>query len=281
MLLTRNSPVPPAADRPALVLDESGTWRHPESGVAAVARHRRLAEVVKPRVVARDGNAPEGVLFSLSEIVADARLNFAMQAGERLDGGDEPRFLVSWDVWLEHADEPAEAWLPEHDAAPGIDRYLAATERRWRFAKKALDDAGTDRTWAILIATRLGRSRRDVSETIGLSSGRIQQLNEDPPPELRRALDRFVDDAAEVVELVSSESHRSRGFDAPREIGSDRFDELVREMLALGLLEETSGRVAVTEDGRSLAAAQLTRRGRGRAARRHGVGRERAGDASG
>jgi hypothetical protein len=278
MLSTRDIREAPLGDRPRVVLDEAGIWRYADSGIAAVgARHVSLGEAVRPRLVGRQGESPEAVLLCLSEIVGDSRLNWALQAGTRLEGGHESEFLVPWAKWQEYAAEPVEAWLPEHDAT-GIDRCLASTERRVRLAKKGLDDAGRDRTWAILVATRVGRSRREVGEMLGLSTARVQQLNDDPPRELAEEVERFTRDAMKVVGAVGSDGRSRDDLQAPRGLGADRFEEVLEEMLALGLLDRSTDLVRVTDDGRSLSAG-LGRSALSRTAGEPGAGRERDGDA--
>ncbi len=280
MLLTRDSFAATVVDRPAVVRDDAGMWRYDGTGIAAVgARDVTLGELVKPRVLGREGEEPEAIILSLSEIIDDARLNWVLQVGTKLDGDDEPLFLVPLAVWQERAAEPVKAWLPEHDAS-GIDRCLAAAERHWRFAKKALDDAGRDRMRIILLATRMGKSRRDVGETLGLSSGRVQQLNEDPPAELAAEVDRFIGDAAEIAAGLAAHPSPSHEFPSHHGLGSDRFDELVTDMLALGLLDGTPDGLQVTDGGRSLAESESERRTNSRATRKARPSREQAGDAN-
>jgi hypothetical protein len=252
MLATLDSFVAPPATRPLLVRDEAGTWRYAGGGIVAVgARDVTLGDTVAPLVVARPGSEPEAVLLPLSAIVADHRLNWALQEGTRLEGDHEPLFKVSWSVWQEHAAEPVDAWLPEYDAS-GVDRCLAVAERRVRFAKQALEAAGRDRTWMVVLATHLGRSRRDVGETLGLSTGRVQQLNEDPPSAIAEEVERFVRDAAVVVRLIGDRPCPRDDLPLPRESGRDQLEEVVASMVVLGLLEEGPDGLTVTDDGRTL-----------------------------
>jgi hypothetical protein len=280
MLSSSDTPVTPTADGFVAVLDQAGIWRYGNSGIAAVgAKTRTLGDVVVPRVVVRGGEPPDGVLLTLSDIVADGRLNWAIQEGTRLDGGEEPQFFVNWPRWQEHAAEPVGAWLPERDAE-GIDRCLAMIERRWRFAKKALDDIGRDRMWVILLASRVGKSRREVGETLGLSAGRVQQLNEHPPAELLDELDRFTEDATRIVAALGPNACPREDLPTPRGLGSDRFDEVVAEMIVLGLLDSAGHAVQVTNDGHALATTGLGRPGLSRTNRKPGRSGERVGDAA-
>lgn len=277
MLTTPDIPAVPGSDRPVVVRDAAGTWCYEGTDVPAVgARSIKLGEVVNPLVLGRPGEQPEAVILSLSEIVADARLNWVLQAGKRLEGDVDALFKVPWELWQEHASQPVGAWLPEHDDF-GVNRALATSERRLRFAKKALDDAGRDRTRAILLATHVGKSRREVGETLGLSAARVQQLNEDPPADLVNRFDRFVRDASEIVAATGLDPCPRAELRAPSGLGSDGFDEVIAEMIALGLLEQTHDLVQVTDDGRSLAAVR-GRTALPRTTRKPGPGSERTRD---
>lgn len=239
-------------DRPAVVLDEAGEWRYAGTEIAAVgARNITLGEAVDPLMISRLGREPEAVLLPLSVIVDDQRLNWALQAGTRLNGGAEPQFEVPWSVWQEHAAEPVEAWLPECDAA-GIHRSLAAAEREFRFAKQALDATGLIRNRLVLLATKLGLSRREVGETLGLSTGRVQQLNEDPPGDVVRGLEEFLSAAALVAGLIGRGARLREEIPRPRELGADQMDQVMASMLVLGLLEEEADGLRLTDDGRAL-----------------------------
>jgi hypothetical protein len=279
MLATRDSAVASSVDNPVVVRDEAGVWRYDGTEIAAVgARDVTLAEVVNPRALARAGEEPDAIILSLSEIIADARLNWILQEGTKLDGGDEPLFLLSLELWQERSALPVKAWLPETDAS-GVDRCLAIAERNWRFARKALDDAGLDRTRLVLLASRMGRSRRDVSETLGLSSGRVQQLNDDPPLELAAEVDRFLRDASDVAVSLEARERSSSHPVTRRGLGADRSDEVVADMISLGLLEEMPDGLRVTEAGRSLASLEPQHSTSQRAKPNARLARKRAADA--
>jgi hypothetical protein len=234
------------------VRDEQGPWRYADTGIAAVgARDVTLGETADPPVIARAGREPEAVLIPLSSIIEDPRLNWALQAGTKLEGDQEPLFKVSWSVWQEHAAEPVDAWLPECDAS-GIDRHLAIAERQLRFAKQALDTASQDRVRMIVLATHVGRSRRDIGETLGLSAGRVQQLNEDPASAITKEVDDFVRDAAIVASLIRDGPYRREDIPLPRGFGRDRLEEIVDSMITLELLEEGAIGLQVTNDGEAL-----------------------------
>lgn len=263
------------ADRPALVLDEAGVWQYAGTDVVAVgARDITLAEVVNPLIIGRAGQEPEAVLLPLSAIIDDARLNWVLQEGTRLDGGGEPKFEVPWSIWQEHAEAAVDAWLPECDAT-GIDRPLAAAEREFRFTKQALEAAGLVRQRLVILATRLGRSRREVGETLGLSTGRVQQLNEDPPDELVAEVEEFIGAAALLAARLENGVCPRQDLPRPREFGADQLDQVVDSMLVLGLLEEVIEGLRLTDDGRALLDTAAKR-----AAQKTDADRERASNAA-
>jgi hypothetical protein len=242
----------PDDDRLPVVLGDEGAWYYEGTDIAAVgARDVTLEKAVDPLVIGRIGQDPEAVLLPLSAIIGDQRLNWALQAGTKLDGGAEPLFEVPWSVWQEHAAEPIDAWLPECDA-PGISGPMAAAERDFRFAKRALDAAGLIRNQLVVLATHLGLSRREVGETLGLSTGRVQQLNEDPPSEVAKEVEEFVSAATLLAGLIGERSCPRADIPIPRELGSDQLDELVDSMLTLRLLDEATDGLHLTDDGRAL-----------------------------
>jgi hypothetical protein len=266
------------ADQPSLVL-EAGTWQYDGTSIPAVgARDISLGEVVDPLWIGRSGREPEAVLLPLSVIIEDERLNWVLQAGTKLDGDAEPMFKVSWPVWQEHAAQPVDAWLPERDAA-GIARALALAEREFRFAKQKLDTVGLIRYRLVVLASRLGHSRRKVAETLGLSTGRVQQLNEDPPDELVKEVDEFVRAAVLVAGLIGESPCPREDIPRPRKFGSDQLDELIDSMLTLGLLEERADGLGLTNDGRALMDMPLSD-GAKRKEEETNVDRERASDAA-
>jgi hypothetical protein len=244
-----NSPLSLPAERPLVALDESGEWKYEGTEIAAVgARDLTLAEVADPRIIARVGGDPEAVLLSLSEIEADERLRDLLGKGTRLDGDREPEYKIPWSEWQEYAAAPVKAWLPEYDAV-GVDRSLALAERHYRYAKQALDEAGVLRQYLVILAGRLGRSRRVVGETLGLSSARIQQLSESPPTALVADVEQFVLSAKRVAALLGSGTCPRDELPRPRDIGGDEFEEIVASTIAVGLVEEDQNGLRLTKDG--------------------------------
>jgi hypothetical protein len=269
---------PPGKERPSVELSENG-WEYAESGIAAVgARDITLGEATNPLLLGRPGEEPEAVVLRLTEIIEDSRLNWVLQNSTQLEGGDEPRFEVSWAVWQEHAGEPIAAWLPECDAT-GIDRLLAIAERDVRFAKQKLDAAGAARQRLVVLASRLGRSRREVGETLGLSTGRVQQLNDDPPAEVVGDVEGLIRAAVLIGDRIGNTPCPRDGVPPVPGLGGDERDEAVDLMLALGLLEEADGEVRLTNDGSALVTAALGAGASGKA-RTGSAKRERVSDAT-
>jgi hypothetical protein len=240
-------------ERPAVVRDETGVWAYGDTGIPAVgAREITLAQRTKPRRISRADAEPEAILLSISEIERDGRLNFALQEGARVEIRDEElHYRVPWNIWQEYAAEPVDVWLPENESA-GLDQKLALAEREHRFAKQALEEAGLFRHYLVILAARLGRSRRVVSETLGLSPARIQQLNEVPPPEVVAGVTEFLATAVRIAALIGDEAVPRDEFRPPPDLGSDEFDEALDSMIDVGLLDDSQQGMCLTEDGKAL-----------------------------
>jgi hypothetical protein len=270
-----NSHLVPAIERPQVAPGEAGGWVYTDTGIPAVgARDISLGEAVNPREIVRSGEKPEAILLSLTEIESDRRLHWVLEAGTRLNGGDEPEYKVSWAAWQEHAAEPVGVWLPEWDGA-GLDRSMALSERHYRFAKQAMDDAGVLRQYLVVLAARLGRSRRIVAEKLGLSTARIQQLNETASDEIVADVDEFVTAAARVAALLGREGSPRADLLRPRDVGADEFEEIIGSMIATGLAEERAEGLRLTDDGLSLVEMKVKRKPVD-----SDVDRERAGNAT-
>jgi len=237
-------------DRPIVVLKDGHGWVYEGTDIPAVgARDITLGEAVNPLRVSRVNEEPEAVLIPLSTIIEDERLNWVLQAGRKLDGDDEPMFKLPWSVWQEHAEEPIDAWLPEWDAA-GLDRSLARAERAFRFARQALDDAGAARQRLIVLAVRLGKSKSATGRALGLSTVRVQQLNDDPPQEVLSEVDDFLQAAARVAGLLGTDPCPRENLPDSGDLGGDGLDEVITAMLATGLLEQRPEGLLLTDDGR-------------------------------
>ncbi len=248
-----NSPLVPANKRPSVALDESGSWLYEGTEIPVVgAQDRTLAEVANPRFIARAGEEPEAVLLSLSEIEADTRLLWAVEKGKRLNGDQEPEYKVPYAIWQEHSGEPVGAWLPEWDGS-GLDRSLALAEREYRFAKQALEDSGTRRQYLIVLASRLGRSRRGVGDTLGLSAARVQQLSEAPSDAMLADVEAFVGFATVIAAQLGADTCPRDELPRPRTLGSDEFEEIIASMISAGLAEMVvEDGLRLTEDGLAL-----------------------------
>jgi hypothetical protein len=163
--------------------------------------------------------------------------------------------------------------LPERDAA-GLDRFLAASERELRFAQKTLDAARLVRNCLVVFATYLGRSRREVGETLGLSLGRVQQLSEDPSREVTEVVQELVEAATLVAKNMGEGPCPREEIPKPHTASRADHESLIDLMLLLGLLEERSGGLQLTADGKALSGGPAAGKGR-----KSGQKRERAIDA--
>jgi len=266
---------PPNSDRPAVGMNRGGVWEYEGTEIPAVgARDLTLGERLNPLLVTRPDQEPVAVLLPVAEVENDPRLGWAWQAGKELEGEEGPFLQVPYSLWQEHAEEIVGAWLPERDAK-GLDRRLAVAERELRFAQQALDAARLVRNCLVVFATHLGRSRREVGECLGLSLGRVQQLNENPPSEVIEAVDEMVEAAGLVAKNIGARPCPREDIPRPRAMSSEEHDQLIEIMLLLGLLEEGSDGLRLTADG-----ASLSERPVARTARKGNRDRERTGDAT-
>jgi hypothetical protein len=248
-----NTPLIPASERPSVVFDDSAGWKYDGTDIPAVgARDITLAEAANPRTIARAREEPEAVLLSLSEIEADTRLLWAIKEGKRLDGDEEPEYKVPFAIWQEHAGQPVGAWLPEWDGS-GLARSLALAEREYRFAKRALEDAGALRQYLIVLAAYLKWSRRVVGDNLGLSAARVQQLSEAPSKEMLADVEEFVGSATQIAALLGSGTCLRDELPLPPIFGRDELEEVIASMISAGLVEEVAGDgLKLTKDGLAL-----------------------------
>ena len=130
----------------------------------------------------------------------------------------------------------------------------------------------------VVLAARLGRSRRIVSETLGLSTARIQQLSESPSAELLADVEEFVVAVTQVAALLGPGIRPRDELSPPRGLGGDEFDETIDSMISVGLAEEVADNgLRLTEDGFAL----LEKQGTKRKPVKSDQDRERAGSATG
>jgi DNA-directed RNA polymerase specialized sigma24 family protein len=249
-------------------LGPDGVWRYSGTSIAAVgAQERTLADVLRVREVGVAGSPPEAVLFALSEIVANHRLNWVLQAGTRLRGGEEDLFSVPWPVWQERAAEPVDVWLPERDAQ-GLDRRLAITERELRFLREASDAATARRSQLVLLGTELGMTRRQIAEVLGLSAGRVQQLHEEVDDQHAAEVQRTISDARLLLKHVNDGLHPDR-LDIPSGWTREKLDDVLGHLVDFGLLEviEAGDELRVTETGKRVT-REATAKGRAHSAKK-------------
>lgn len=267
----------PQADRPTVGLSRAGAWEYEETGIPAVgARGLTLSEKLAPLMIGRPGEEPVAVLLPLYEVDRDPRLQWARQAGVELEGEDGPLLQVPFSLWQEHAEEIVGAWVPERDAE-GIERSLAIAEREFRFSQQALEATRLIRNCIVVLASHLGRSRREVGESLGLSLGRVQQLSEDPPPEVVKVVEEVLEAATLVAKNIGDRPCPREDVPKPRALSSEDLDRVLDSMLLLGLLEEDADGLRLTADGLALDAPRPA----GRKQRKGAIDRERTSDATG
>lgn len=265
----------PLIERPPVGLNERGEAEYGNSGIAAVgARNLTLGEAVDPLLVFRPGQSePVAAQVPLSLVADHPQLEPVLRNGTLIETQPDPVVQIPWPVWQEHAEQTMGLWLPERDAE-GVDRALAIAVRELRFAQQEAEVRSFIRNCLVVLATNLGRSRRDVAELADLSATRVQQLNEDPP----RQVMEFVRIAALVVGLLGEIPCPREDVPRPRDVDAENFDGVIDSMLTVGLLEEAPDGLRLTDDGSALRGfAERPRRARRE--RKLRGDRGRAGDA--
>jgi len=208
-----------------------------------------LGEVVTPRELRRVDEPPETAVFSLSEIIAEPKLNWILREGTRLRGGDEDLFAIPWDTWLDYAGREGAIWAPERDGS-GIVRRLATDERAVRFARQALEDALETRGRRVAFASLLGMSRRQVGELLGVSATRVQQLMEEIDRPVREQLEKLAADARVILDALPERTQMARrSILRPPEWDRERLERALDALVEHGLLEEDPSTGMVRADG--------------------------------
>jgi len=267
----------PLDQRPEVELSLRGRWNYEGTGIPAVgARDLTLGEKHNPFVVSRPGEEPVAVLLPATEVDEDPCLEWARDVGVEVQGPDGPALQVPFPLWQEHAEETVGAWLPERDAQ-GIERSLAIFEREFRFAQQAVDATRMVRNCLVVLATSLGRSRREVGESLGLSLGRVQQLNENPAAEVMQVVEQVLEAATLVAKNIGDRPCPREDVPKPRALSNEELDEVIHVMLLLGLLAEDADGLRLTSDGLTLLDTSSRA---GRKQRKNAGDRERAGNAS-
>jgi hypothetical protein len=230
-----------------------GVWRYKAAGASGSAameiavpgaRDWTLADAVDVRVVARRDGTPEAALVTRKEIDAVPALDWVPSVGKLLRLEPEEEFEVQWAVWQERAVEAIDVRAPERDGT-GLSRLLATEERSLRFARSEVERLSERRARTVAIATRLGETRRAVSDIVGLSTGRIQQIIEDLPATVSLEVDRLLDDLVAVVRYIGA-----REMDSCEVVRAVNCEEgLLAELAVMGLLAREGSRVRVTEAG--------------------------------
>ena len=268
----------PQAERPPAEKNRRGQWEYEGTEIPAVgARDLTLGEELEPLTIGRPGEEPIAVLLPAFAVEANPRLEWARHAGKEFEGTEEKFFQIPFSLWQEHEEEVVGPWLPEHNAR-GLTRSLAIAEREFRFAQQALEASRLVRNCIVVLATRLGLSRRQVGESVGLSLGRVQQLNEDPPEEVVQVVEEVLEAAELVAKNIGVRPCPREDVPKPRALIHAELDGVIEAMLLLGLLEEAADGLQLTSDGATLIDASGPRK---RKPVKTGKDRDRAGKASG
>jgi hypothetical protein len=238
---------------------DDGVWCYDGTNIPVPgAVDQTLGEIANVREVTRRGQGPEAVLVACSEIDANPDLSWVPKAGRRLRGEDEDEYEVPWPVWQERAVAPVGVRAPERDA-DGLRRLLAVEERALRFARRQLEVLTEKRARSVAIASGLGMTRREVSDLLGLSTGRVQQVIEDAPATLRTEVDDVLRDFLLVLRDIGPRVVNRDDVAFPA--GSD--DGLLDELIAFGLVEQQGSQVQVTDAGQRAELHLRTRKRKG------------------
>lgn len=244
-----------AGQRREMERGDDGGWRYAGTTISVPgATDITLAEILTVREVSRAGQAPEAVLISSAEVDENPALGWVRRYGRRLQAPDGDEFEVPWAVWEEHGTEPVGVRAPEIDG-DGLQRLMALEERELRFARRAVELHSERRARLIAIASAFGMTRREVSDLVGLSPGRVQQVIDESAPGIRLDVERFLRQALEMLREIGPRVVR-------REQVANTPDEhnLLDELLAYGLLSEDDGAVRQTEAGERVEIRLRTRK---------------------
>jgi hypothetical protein len=227
-----------------------GLWYYAGTDVPVPgARDVTLREKVRPRQVARPEERPEAVMLSLSEIIGNPRLNWALQAGTRLRGGSEDAFVVPWAVWEERGADVVDVSVPERDGV-GLMRGLARVERELRLARHRQGIAASARLRTLLFASRLGATRRATAEILGLSPTRVQQLLDDAGDEVQAEVKELEQDAARVLELTLRAGEMTEAeLAAALEVSAPRFERVLHVLRLCDLVVDDGRALRLTDAG--------------------------------
>jgi hypothetical protein len=251
---------------------EDGVWRYAGTGAQIPgAVDVTLGDVVTARQVARPGREPEAVLVSLTEIIEDPRLSWALEKGKRLSGGDDELFFIAWPTWQEHVGDPVGVHAPERDA-DGLDRMIAKRERDVRLRRHELERATEARQVMVGVASGLGITRRHVAELIGVSTGRIQQLIDDVPRRVQLEVERILRDGPVILKMIPAEPIERDAIDTPKDWDRLQVSEMLDRLVSLGLLSADESARSVR---RSQAGEQALKHLSARPRRRVGASVER------
>ena len=187
-----------------------------------------------------------GALIPIADVEADPALAFVKQVG-RLLRGDDPAdhvYRVPQPSWEEHAGRPVGVKAPEL-GNNGLRRRVAIEERELRFARWRQEQQAERRARAVALVSALGITRKEGAAILGLTSGRVQQLIDELSAVARREVDQLVEAIDAVLRGIGDEPVPDAAMRLPRGWGQDLLDEMVE----LGLLARDAEAVVLTDAG--------------------------------
>jgi hypothetical protein len=239
LVVPGNHDLPPAERR------EDGQWYYVGTDTKVPgAVDVTLGETANVFEVSRRGQPPDAVLVPFSEVSPDSELSWVAQIGVPVRAPEENFFKVPWALWQEQAAAPVGMRAPERDGDP-LERLIAVEERELRFARRRVELLTERRSRAVAIASGFGMTRRVVSNLLGVTPARIQQLLDEMSPTLRTEVDDVLRDALKVLREIGSRELAPADVRLPA--GRDRA--ILDELVSFGFLGEHDGTLRVTDAG--------------------------------
>jgi hypothetical protein len=239
LVVPGNHDLPPAERR------EDGQWYYVGTDTMVPgAADVTLGETANVFEISRRGQPPDAVLVPCAEVSPDSELSWVEQVGVPVRGPEESFFKVPWALWQEQAAAPVGMRAPERDGDP-LERLIAVEERELRFARRRVELLTERRARAVANASGDGMTRRSVSDLLGVTPGRVQQLLDEMPPTLRAEVDDLLRDTLKVLREIGSRELAPADVRLP----AGRDGSILDELVSFGFLEEDHGTVRVTETG--------------------------------
>jgi hypothetical protein len=234
--------------------DHDGVWRYSDTWLPVPgARDLTLTERFEPKLIvssSQDSQKVERVVVSGDSVRESPELlGWCLELGTTFTGpdGELVEVFVPYASWQERDRVPGAMVAPEHSEKEA-ERALAEVERKYREADQALEVAAEER--AEMLRRYADRMTRQEARAItGLSVGRIQQL-------IRR--EKLNDLELSMLEILDTKDGRKVG--TAQELAMKRnprsgiaaIDEVLRELIARGLIRRSGPRIQLTAEGREM-----------------------------